>query len=383
MRRISISTIAAGLALMFMMSCSNNSNPTNNNNTGGDTIPTANTAKLAVITTASDYSSTNFDIMLSDGYTVSSNLIDQLHSDLSVRAFGSDVYIIERLGRDNIIKYDTKSMGVLYQQNLGAGLNLHDIAVVSETKAYVSAYEDNGLIIFNPSAGTKTSAIDMSRFAAYAGTDSAEAVPFVSSLALYGNYLYAACQRLKVADGPWGPAPEPGDTSIIAVIDTRSDEIVAEIKLNRKNPASMSIFGDKMLVSSTGSWFDITSGGVEMIDLSSNTNLGIIAEGEAFGGNVSSAVFVSAERAYISVMQDDWTTGIVPFNPATGAIGAKIEGIGDGFGGLAYDGEKLYVGDRGYAEAGVAVIDPNTNTVERTVATGMPPSGLAVVSGKH
>ncbi|MCL2182442.1 MAG: PQQ-like beta-propeller repeat protein [Chitinispirillia bacterium] len=369
MCRISICTIVAGLVFMFMMSCSDNSNPAVN--------PQGGTPLLAVITIASDYSAGNFDIVLSDS-SVSPNLIDGLHTDLAVRAFGSGVYIIERLGRDNIIKYDTKQMKIAYQQNLGAGLNLHDIAVVSEAKAYVSAYEDNNLIIFNPSAGAKTSTVDMSRFVAYAGTDSAEAVPYVSSLALYGSYLYAACQRLKIAEGAWGPAPEPGDTSVIAVIDTRSDEITGQVKLNKKNPASIAVFGNRMIVASTGSWFDITSGGVETIDLSSNVNLGVIAEGAALGGSVSGAAFVSANTAYISVMRDDWTTGIVQFNPVTGTIGAAVAGIEDGSGGMAFDGDKLYVGDRGFASAGVAVVNPSTGTVERLIPTSMPPAGLAV-----
>jgi YVTN family beta-propeller protein len=78
-------------------------------------------------------------------------------------------------------------------------------------------------------------------------------------------------------------------------------------------------------------------------------------------------------------MTENWTTDIVEFNPSAKTVGSKITGISDGSGGLAYDGSKLYVGDRGFGAAGVAVINPSTNAVERTVSTNMPPAGLAVI----
>jgi YVTN family beta-propeller protein len=115
-----------------------------------------------------------------------------------------------------------------------------------------------------------------------------------------------------------------------------------------------------------------------MINLSTNENTGVAADGVIFGGNVSSAVLVSPDKAFVGVMLDDWTTGIIPFNPQTGAVGARIEGIVDGWGGLAFDGEKLYVGDRGLGSADVVVVNPHTNAVEQRIQTSMPPAGLAI-----
>jgi DNA-binding beta-propeller fold protein YncE len=339
----------------------------------------------------------------------------RLHTDLAVRAFGNSAYILERHGRDNIIKIKytpptpstisiatatiaadysaadfeiistdghsvyLKDLEIEYQERIGTGLNIQDIAVISETKAYISSHNSSGLIIFNPSTGKRESTIDLSRFNTYTGTDSAETSPFASALAVYGNYLYAACQRLKTVQEPWGTNIVPADTSLIAIIDTRTDEIVGEIKLNKKNPAAMSIHGNMMLVSSTGNWDDPSSSGVEMIDLTGNENLGVIVDGGNFGGNISNAVFVSPEKAYIGVTLDDWSVGIFPFNPTTGTASTKIDGIGDGFGGMAYDGQYVYIGDRGFGAAGVAVVDPTTNTVKQKINTGMPPSALAVI----
>ncbi|GBU20310.1 hypothetical protein R80B4_00186 [Fibrobacteres bacterium R8-0-B4] len=361
-----------GLTAALMMSCSDpvKSDPpvvTPDDTTATDVI------SIAVTTISADYSAANFEIISTDNYSVRQNLISGLYTDNIVRAFNGDVYILERFGKDNVIKYNAKKAAVEYQESLGEGLNIQDIAVVSETKAYISCNDNSDLIVFNPKTGKKVSTVDLSRFNTYAGTDSAEASPYASSLAVYGNYLYVACQRLKLFN--------PADTSLIAVIDTRNNEIVKSIKLNKKNPAAMDVFGNTLLVSSSGDWSDVTaaSAGIEMIDLTNNENLGLIADGGIFGGSLGNVIFISQSKAYAAVMTADWTTDIIEFNPQTKTVGEKISGISDGSGGLVCDGFKLYVGDRGFGTAGVAVVNPSTNAVERTVSTGMPPSGLAII----
>jgi DNA-binding beta-propeller fold protein YncE len=363
------------MALLLAAACQN---PVSD----GPVEPPTGSVSIAVTTMASDWSAANFEIVSADDYTLRPNLIDGLHTDLAVRAFGTSVFILERGGRDNIVKYDAGTMAVAYQQNLGTGLNIHDIAVISATKAYVSSYEDNYLIIFDPTAGMSISTIDLSQFVAYFGTDSAQAYPYVSALARHGNYVYAACQRLKIGQTPWGAGPVPGDTSLIVIIDTRDNAVVGEIKLNKRNPAAMSIHGNIMLVASNGDWFDqaATPSGVEMIDLSSNVNLGVIASGEQFGGIVSNVQFVSADKAYAGVTDDSFNVGVFPFNPVTKEVGTRISGIEDGFGGLAFDGQRLYVGDRGFSSSGIAVVNPSTDTVERHIQTSMPPSALAIIN---
>ena len=340
--------------------------------------------RIAAVTAAADFSMANFEIIAADNRAACRNLLDGLHTDHAIRTHGNDIYILERFGKDNIIKFDAKERLPVYQQSLGSGLNIQDIAVISETKAYVSSYHNSDLIIFNPQKGEKISTVDLSRFNTYAGTDSAEAHPFVSALAVYGNYVYAACQRLKTVQSSFGATFEIADTSIIAIIDTRTDMITGHIALHKKNPASMHIYRDKMLASSTGDWFDHTTGGVEMIDLITNQNLGIVAEGSDFGGSVTNVIFVSPNKAYISVGKmsadfSDFWTEIIPFNPTTGTTGAKIAGVHDGFGGMAYDGMYVYAGDRGFGASGIAVINPETNAVSRKIPTNMPPSALAVI----
>jgi len=366
-----VSVFAVGLLSLLQVSCSD---PNDSEDSGRESMSSIG---IAVATIADDYSAANFEIISAENHTISKNLIPGLHTDLVIRAHGSDVYILERIGRDNVIKYSAG--GIDYQEKIGMGLNIQDIAIVSATKAYISCYEDTNLVVFNPATGKRTSTISLARFNTYAGTDSAEAYPFAGALAVRGDYVYVACQRLKTVPSDWGANFVPADTSLIAVIDTRTNQITDSVKLNKKNPASMDVFQNRLLVSSSGDWYDPATGGVEMIDLTNNTNLGVKVDGSAFGGSVTNVVFISLDKAYINKTGADRSTEVVPFNPTAGTVGAKVDGIVDGFGGLAYGGSKLYAGERGAAKNGVVVINPNTNVVDRIIETEMPPSSLAII----
>ncbi|MFP4013339.1 MAG: hypothetical protein ACLFVQ_04585, partial [Chitinispirillaceae bacterium] len=321
-----------------------------------DIVITPANRSIAAASVSSDYASANLDIISAEDYSSSTNLLPSLHTDIAVKTLNSSIYLLERFGKDNVIKFDSDALLTDYQENLGSGLNIQDIALVNETKAYISSYQTKDLIVFNPETGEEVTTIDLSDFNTYAGSDSSEQHPFMSSLAVYENRLYVACQRMKTVQTTYGSSFEPADTSLIVVIDTESDRITGSIALEKKNPASMDIFHNRLLVSSTGSWSDATDGGVEMIDLEQNENLGVVAEEGDFGGNITNVAFVSLQKAYVcSMSSTDYSTGVIPFNPAEKSVGSKIEGVVDGFGGLVYDGFDLYVGDRDLGEAGVDV----------------------------
>jgi DNA-binding beta-propeller fold protein YncE len=168
----------------------------------------------------------------------------------------------------------------------------------------------------------------------------------------------------------------PADVSVIAIVNKNSDEVVGSIPLNKKNPGAMSVFGGKMLVASSGDYYDdAIVGGVELINLASNANEGIIVD-----GTMSAVLFVSADKAYAGKMPDaGWSMEIFTINPSTKSVGQNVSGIGDGSGGMAYDGTKVYIGDRGFGSSGIAVVNPQTDTVEEIIATELPPTGLAVI----
>lgn len=346
---------------------------------------TAPYAKKSVVatTTAADYSAGNVGTLKLENNSVLQNLL-AVHSDTYVRTYHGATYIVERLGKDNIIKITGRDIApakVDYQVNIGHSVNLQDIAFAKDDKAYITQMQSKDLVIFNPATGTKTGTIDLSRFNTFAGAANAESYPYMSSAVVYGGFLYVACQRLAHS----GVYLNPGDTSLIVIISTFSDSVTGTIKLTKKNPYSVGICDGKMYVSSSGAWENSTDGGVECVDLFSNTNLGVVAMEEDFGGDISTIQMTGPDKGYVAVGKNSpdfstfWTE-VMSFNPQTRCVGQKVQNIDNAFGGLAFDGQLLYVGDRSLTKPGIVVIDPADDSKKSgPFDMGLPPNALAVL----
>ena len=329
--------------------------------------------QMAVITTT-DYSSGNLASIVEGETTAAIDLLP-LHSDLVVTAYEGYVYVIERKGGDDIIKLDPNNLGeggIIYQKSVGNDSNPQNIAFVSGHKAYVSRHSETALWIIDPSTGDKTGEIDLSEFVAYAGTDSAEAVPHMSSMAIAGGKLYVVCQRLKGWD--------PGDVSLIVVIDVTSDSVVEAIELERKNPCDMTLFGGKLYVTCTGSWWDPTDGGLEVIDTATDTNQGVLIGETELEGNLSGVAMVSASKGYVLVMGTWPNTVVQPFDPQTGAVEEALVGATSAADAEFNGSGKLYVADRSTEHPGIYIYDTfDDHLIAGPISTGLPPNSIAFV----
>ena len=344
---------------------------------------------IVATTAATDYSSGNVGVLMEPAHAAHKDLLS-IHSDNIVRCKGSAIYILERLGKDNLIRLDSSSLysgGVVYQQSLGSGVNLQDIAFADSDKGYVTQYQAPGVLVVDLGDGSVADTIDLSDYnTTYADhPDSTEDWPFMSSALVLGDNLYVACQRMRSVTTDWGISFEPADTSLIVVISTATDAVVETIALEKKNPYGMDVAAGKLYVSSTGSWADPTDGGVERIDPATNTNEGVVAEESTFGGNISTIVMVNENKGYVAVGKNsadfsEFWTELVEFDPSAGTVGEAVDGVDDAFGGAVYNGRYLYVGDRNTAAPGVVVIDPADNsTVAGPLDVGIAPSSLSVL----
>ncbi|MBN1980396.1 MAG: hypothetical protein JW795_02610, partial [Chitinivibrionales bacterium] len=112
---------------------------------------------MFVIATTSDFLTGNMAIAGAGGNFPAKSSLLPIHSDSRVQTYGGSVYIIERFTKDNIIRINGSTISpatIAYQHHLGDGVNLHDIAFISETKAYVTQYNSADLLVFNPATGT-------------------------------------------------------------------------------------------------------------------------------------------------------------------------------------------------------------------------------------
>ncbi len=335
---------------------------------------------LFVITT--DFATGSTAFLAANAAEAEVNLLG-IHADAVGHYHDGRVYIVNRLGQDNILVLDAMDWRTpLTQFSVGNGTNPHDIEIVAPDKAYISRYDAASLLIVNPQDGAELGQIDLSAFA------DADGLPEVSQIVRVGERLYLSCQRLDRNSG-WGPA----DISYLIVVDLTTDTLVdvdpdAEgvqgIALSAGNPNSMAVVGEQIAVGGVVNFGD-RAGGVEIVDVATNRSLGLAVREEDLGGDIASVVLVDQNRGYAVVTDANFANSVRPFDLSSGTVGAPLENISGGFiPSLAVDGDRLIVADRGSfddpASAGLKFYDAATGAFLRgPIDTGLPPANIVVL----
>ena len=336
---------------------------------------------LFVITT--DFSTGSTSFLAANATEAEVNLLG-VHSDAVGHYHDGRVYIVNRLGQDNILVLDAMDLRTpLTQFSVGNGANPHDIEIVAPDKAYVTRYDAASLLIVNPQDGAELGEIDLSAFA------DADGLPEVSQIVRVDERLYLSCQRLDRNSG-WGPA----DVSYLIVVDLATDTLVdvdpdAEgvqgIALSIANPNSMAVVGEQIAVGVVANFGD-RAGGVEIVDTATNRSLGLaVSEGD-LDGDITSMILVDQNRGYAVVTDENFANSVRSFELSSGSVGAPLENISGGFiPSLAVDGDRLIVADRGsFADptsAGLKFYDAATGAfLSGPIDTGLPPANIVVLS---
>jgi hypothetical protein len=211
--------------------------------------------------------------------------------DMAIRSFGGYIYILERLGADNVIKYDPSKnsvTGFLYQKKLGDNWNPQDIEFVSETKAYIANMNVPKITVFDPSTGAFTGIIDISE---YTFMPDSNISPHASDLQLVGTDLYVLLQRRNQFF--------PGGQTVLLKINTVTDEITDSITLKYKNGYAMKYSDGALYVTNPGDAYSIGDGGIERVDLATKQVTELFSE-TVLGGNPNEIVHKSKDRFYIT-----------------------------------------------------------------------------------
>lgn len=344
-------------------------------------VPSSAQSGLFVITT--DFSTGSTAFLAAGAAEAEVNLL-AVHSDAVGHYHDGRVYVVNRLGQDNILVLDETDLRTpVTQFSVGNGSNPHDIEVVAPDKAYVTLYETASLLIVDPRDGTRLGEIDLGAFA------DGDGLPEVSQIVRVGGRLYLSCQRLD-RNGGWGPV----DVSYLIVVDLASDTLVdvdpdtegvQGIALGAANPNSLAVAGDRIAVGVVVNFGD-RSGGVEIVDTAAGRSLGLAVSEEDLGGDITSMVLVDGKRGYAVVADENFANSVRPFDLETGAVGEPLEDISGGFiPSLAADGERLIVADRGSWDnpdaAGLKLYDAATGALlAGPVNTGLPPMHVVVLS---
>ena len=340
-------------------------------------------AQSNLFVSTSDFSTGSTAFLQAGAEEAEINLLG-VHSDAVLRFHDGIIYVINRLGQDNIIVLDAADPSTpLTQFSVGNGTNPQDIEVVAADKAYITLYERSDVLVVDPRDGTELDRIDLSSFA------DADGLPEAAQIVRVGQRIYVSCQRLD-RNTTWGPA----DNSFLAVIDIDSNSLidvdlesegVQGIALGSPNPNTL-IPVDQSIVVSTVAHFGDRLGGIEIIDTQNNRGSGLAISEEDLGGDLNGIALVDDEHGFAIISDQNFTNYVVPFNLQSRQVGPALQGLSGGYiPDLAVEGNRLIVADQGSFSdpnsAGLKIFDATDySLLQGPISTGLPPVSIAVLS---
>jgi hypothetical protein len=299
-----------------------------------------------------------------------------VHSDATARWDHGLLFVVNRLGQDNIQVIDPAAgYATVLQFSTGNGSNPQDIAFVSPTRAYVSRLGTPSLLIVNPATGGTLGSVPLGAFA------DADGNPEAARMIVVGRYLFVALERLAnfVAT----------DTSLVVVVDTQADTVLdvdpalpgtQAIVLAGTNPTTSFAFdavGRRLLLGCTGH-YGANDGGIVAIPLDAPVTFApFVIDEAALGGDVLDLVWNGAEHSYAIVSDAAFVTHLVSWSAVTHLPLASFFTPG-GFS-LAdcdvNDRGELYVCDNDFGAPGLFVFRAGADTlIAGPLNTGLPPA---------
>jgi DNA-binding beta-propeller fold protein YncE len=235
-------------------------------------------------------------------------------ADAVIRKQGERVFALNRFGGNTVMELDpADDLAPLWTCSVGVGSNPHDIALAAPDKGYVTRYDSTNLAIIDPSAGPSgcdgflRGTIDLGPWADDDG------FPEMDQMALVGDTLFVVLQRLD-RDSFFRPRAN----GAVVAIDTKTNTVTDVIELSIQNPfgETKGLYRDPhnglLWIAGPGRLFtDLTDGGIERIDPTTRTSLGVLATGAQLGGDLTDLVIVGTSRAYALVAGENFRVSLV------------------------------------------------------------------------
>ncbi len=300
----------------------------------------------------------------------------RIYRDAVVRTFDGLVYVLNRLFADNLQVLDpADGFRTRSQCSTGNGSNPHDIAFVSRHKAYISLFEEAALLIVDPSVGGACDGFVRGRIDLAALAD-ADGIPDMDQMAVVGDRLYVALQRLDINS----ILRLPAGNGAVAVIDITTDRLLGGIELSGANPFAATkglTVRDGVLWIAQAGEFGVLDGGIERIDLTDGSAGGFVVTEAELGGDVTDFVLVSDRLAYAIVNRPGFSTALVSFDPlARRVLATHHESSGYNLFDIELnDRGELFLADRARRAAGLRVFGAADGAAltERVIDLALPP----------
>lgn len=331
-----------------------------------------------------DYVTGKFSVCEANAPWTPTTDVATLHGDAIARVHGGLVYIVNRLGADNLQVLDpAQDFATLHEFSTGTGTNPQGVAFSADgAKAYLPRQNADDVLIMDPETGEWVDTVDLSAWADADGSCE------VGDCLAIGNRLFVAILRLN-RNYYWTPV---GD-SYLAVIDMTTDTLVdcapgtpglQAIALAGTNPSwELARAGELILCNCVG-FYGLADGGVERVDPAALASLGLCITESALGGDVGDVVWVNATRAYAIVTDTSGNTRVKAFNPATGGgVWVVAPGAGYVYTDMELDAEgELFLADRTPGADGLRVYLAETGeALGHLIPMGLPPFDVVMPAG--
>ncbi|RHX87149.1 YncE family protein [Leptospira stimsonii] len=293
-----------------------------------------------------------------------------IHSDALARFGLGKVYVLNLLNRDSIQVLDPNFGFVTVSElALGFKVNPADIEFAGPSKAYVTLYGSNRLLILDPSLMAITGSIDLGGYSeTFSSGGTPDGLPEMSGMKIVGDSLFVCLQRLDRND-PSGYFP-PNTTSLLLEIYIATDTVIGTYTFPASNPVNkpqlLDLFGEPHLVFATPGRMGFLSqidGGVSAFRLGTRSFLTRLLFSESVaGGDIVNVQVKSDTVGYASVLDSSFTKSLKVFNPSTGETTATLLRIPSSYDAslssilLASD-KILYVGNTQFQQPGVTMFD--------------------------
>jgi DNA-binding beta-propeller fold protein YncE len=248
------------------------------------------------------------------------NRLELVSSDSVLRVGSGAAFAINRFTFDNLQRLDPLSgFATAWQASIGAGSNPHDVAVLSDDKAYVTRYEPpfNDVAVFDPTLGRLLTSIPLDELA-----ENPDGTPRPDHLRLAEGVLFVGLQDIdrtfsRFAEGK------------LAMIDTATDEVVGSIPLGGKNPGAIEAVRGaddrlRLYVALAGIFPGLQeqelSGGVAVVDVTQRVLERYALDDDVAGGNVGALAMVSDTLGYVVVSTEAFVNQILAFDPAAATV---------------------------------------------------------------
>ena len=322
-----------------------------------------------LFTTTTDFVTGSSSVISLDGSHTVDKDVASIHSDAVCRYYDGMLYVVNRLGGDNIQMLNPSTgFSTIRQFSVGNNSDPHDIVVLSSTKAYVTLYNETTLLIVNPSTGLWTGSIDLSTLA------DADGLPEMDQMARVGDYVFVTVQRLDRNN-----FFTPVGLSYVVVIDITTDTIVDSITLFGTNPfweIKFNPYSRKLYVSCAG-FFGVQDFGVEVINPNTLQSEGIVFDEAAAGGDMIDVQMIDAFNGYAIVADASFNTLLISFDALTGnKTGTLFNPGGYVLNDIEYwPATELFLADRTATNPGIRIFDTQSNTQITTnpIDVGLPP----------